>query len=120
MPQEALTKTTPKKVLDAGDGAYIGLQVLDASTMFFGKSREIMTTQGIAPAAPNSIQGFQLKTAQGVVQFWWTGELWALTDTEGSIINAEVLLQLPQSAGGGGCGCGGSCGGGKKNPPDIP
>lgn len=98
--------TNPQKILDAGpDGAWIILQVLDTSTLFFDKSREILQGDGYGAATPDSKQGFQLKQS-AVFQFYtlpWKGELWGMSDTKGAIIAWQIAAPLHK----GSCGCGG-------------
>ncbi len=89
------TVNTPKKILDAGPtGAFVGIQVLDASTLFFDVQRDILEIGGLGLAAPNNIMGFQIKAAQGLVVMWWKGEMWGRSDTNGGLINAAILFKL--------------------------
>jgi hypothetical protein len=89
------TVNTPKKILDAGPtGAFVGLQVLDASTLFFDVQRDILEIGGLGAAAPNNIMGFQIKAAAGFVTMWWKGEMWGRSDTNGGLINAAILFKL--------------------------
>jgi len=93
---------TPKKILDAGArGAFVGIQVLDASTLFFDVQRDILEIGGLGTVAPNNVMGFQIKTAQGIVFMWWKGEMWARSDTAGAIINAAILFKLTGNQGAG-------------------
>lgn len=122
MPQFAFGSTKKAlKILDAGaDGAFIALQVLDASTLFFDRTLDTLNTDGLGLAAPNSTQGFQIKTAQGIVQLWWKGELWARSDTNNGLVQADIIFQLGKKKGGGGCGGGCGCGGGEPAPGALP
>jgi len=120
MPQEVFGQdagvNTPKKILDAGPhGAFVGVQVLDASTLFFDFNREAMMRSGNGAALPNSNQGFQIKAAQGFVTFWMKGELWGLSDTANGLINAQILFKLK-----GKCGCdGGDSSESEDRPPAL-
>src|SRR5947209_7934149 len=111
MPQFSFgSNQKPLKILDAGpDGAFIALQVLDASTLFFDTSLETMNIGGQGAAAPNATEGFQLKSAQGIFISWWKGELWGRSDTNQGLIQAQILFKVKKKS----CDCGGgSCGGG--------
>lgn len=86
---------TPKKILDAGPtGAFVGIQVLDGSTLFLDVQRDILEIGGLGLAAPNNQMGFQLKAAAGLVLTWWKGEMWGRSDTAGGLINAAILFKL--------------------------
>jgi hypothetical protein len=113
------TVNTPKKILDVSqyERAYVTLQVLDASVLHYAKNRETLIDTGQGAAAPNSVQGLQIKAANGPVSFWMSGELWGSSDTPQGLIEVEVMYE-EKKHGGGGCGCGGGCGGG-KNPAEI-
>lgn len=90
---------TAKKILDAGPlGALVAVQVLDASTLYLDVQRDILMLAGLG-AAPNNVMGFQLKAADRVFQFWFKGELWGRSDTQGAIINAEILFKLKGTSG---------------------
>lgn len=94
---------TPKKILDVGPrGGFILLQVLDASTLFFDVQRDILEIDGLGAAPPNNTMGFQLKTAQGIFLTWWKGEVWGRSDTNGGLIQAQIVFKVK-----GKCGCGG-------------
>lgn len=96
------TNTDVTQILDAGpEGAFIALQVLDASTLFFGGSKETLLNQGLGLAAPNLTQGFQLKSATGIFTTWWTGVMYGRSDTAGGLIEGAVIYKRPK------CGCGG-------------
>lgn len=97
--QEANGSMQPKRLLSIPKGGLVVLQVLDAaSTIFFEKSKDILLAGGLGIAAPNLTQGFQVKQAAGIIQFWWKGELWATTDTNGALLNVEVVFELSKSA----------------------
>lgn len=104
MPQQGFGTTTDvRQILDAGpDGAWCLLQVLDASVLFFDKTKETLLADGMGAATPNSRQGFQLKAAQGIFFTWWTGIMWGRTDTVQGLINAAVVYKPKK------CGCGGA------------
>jgi hypothetical protein len=111
MPQKSFGSNNDVSIiLDAGpDGAFVALQVLDNSTLFFDKTKESLLTAGAGAAAPNLTQGFQLLKANGVFTTWWTGKMWGRSDTVQGLINAAVIFQARK----GKCGCGsGKCGGG--------
>ena len=89
------TVNTPKKILDAGaSGAFIAIQVLDASTLWFDVQRDILEISGLGAAAPNNQMGFQIKATAIPVLMWWKGELWGRSDTNGGLINAAILFKL--------------------------
>lgn len=97
MPQMQFTKdngvNTPKKILDTGNRwARVFLQVLDASKLFFDQSREVMMQAG---KVGNTQQGFQILTAQGIVQMWWRGEMWGASDTDGGLIQHGFIATAP-------------------------
>jgi hypothetical protein len=90
------------KILDAGpEGAFVVLQVLDASVLFFDKTKETLVSDGAGLAAPNTRNGFQLKSANGLFVTWWEGEMWGRSDTAQGLICAAVVFQKKK------CGCGG-------------
>lgn len=98
MPQFKFSKqngvNVSQKILSIPRGGFIGLQVLDASTLFFDKAKDILDRDGQGAAAPNTTEGFQIKTAQGLQVMWWKGDLWGKSDTDGGLINAAVLFEL--------------------------
>jgi hypothetical protein len=98
------SKNLTQKILSVPRGAFIALQVLDASTLFFDKSKEILDRDGMGAAAPNNVEGFQIKSTNNIFTTWWKGDLWGKSDTDGGLINASVLFELAGK--GGGCGCG--------------
>jgi hypothetical protein len=98
MPQEKFDQdnglNTPKKILDAGpNGAYVAIQVLDASTLYIDNMRDHLAIGGLG-AALNLVQGFQIKAAAGIVFMWWKGEMWGRSDTNGGIINQQIIFKL--------------------------
>jgi hypothetical protein len=109
------TLAKPLKILDAGKGAFISLQVLDASTLFFGQSLEEVQADGIG-IATNNRAGFQLKAQAIPVPFvtWWEGELWGRSDTVSGLIMAAVVCRLRKKS------CGGGCSGGCSGDAPLP
>lgn len=87
-------KNLSQKILSLPKGGLIALQVLDASTLFFDKAKDILDRDGMGIAAPNTVEGFQIKTANGIVSMWWKGDLWGKSDTDGGLINAAVAYEL--------------------------
>lgn len=97
------------QILDAGpDGAFVLVQVLDGSTLFFDKNKETLIADGAGALAPNNRNGFQLKATQGIFFTWWTGIMWGRSDTVQGLINAAVVFKKKK------CGCDG---GGKGDDP---
>lgn len=78
----------PQKILDtAGRVARVAIQVLDASTLFIGSTRDTMSqTSGSAALQ----QGLQIIQTDRIVQFWWKGEIWAVNTTAGGVIDIEA------------------------------
>lgn len=95
------TLAKPLKILDAGDGGFVALQVLDASTLFFGQSLEELQADGIATAGAAVRSGFQLKAQAIPVPFvtWWKGEMWGRSDTVNGLIQAAIVYRKKNAGG---------------------
>lgn len=80
---------TPKRLVTSmGDRWFrVKLQVLDASTLFFGSSRDVMQQQ----AAGGLQQGFQLIQTDRIWSDWWKGDLWIVMNVNGALVNYEVF-----------------------------
>jgi hypothetical protein len=113
MPQMNFPTTQkPLKIIDAGKGAFVLLQVLDANTLFFGRTLEEIQADGIATAGAAARSGFQLKAQAIPVPFvtWWEGEMWGRMDVANGLIMAAIVYQVKKT---GSCkgGCSGGCSG---------
>src|SRR5258707_2283133 len=96
----------PKKLVDTnGKLARVKMQVVDASIVFLGKSRDVMAQQ-----MNNLQQGLQLIQTDRIYSDWWIGEVWAVGSINGSTLNVEVDVMpgagnpdAPGGSDGGGC-----------------
>lgn len=108
------TTTDAVLILDAGpDGGFVNLEVLDASTLFFDGSKDTLLSAG-SGIATNTVQGFQLKSTNGIFGTWWTGQMFGRSDTVGGTIYAAVVYKKRK------CGCSGGARGGAINNSGAP
>lgn len=80
----------PAKVVDVGPRVgIIYIQVLDASTLFIGTNRDTMLQQ-----SGTKQQGLQQVLADRRLWYPWKGELWVVSDTNGSQFDWEVVPDI--------------------------
>lgn len=83
----------PKKIVDTGKKlARVKLQVLDGSTIFLNKNRDLLLQ-----TSNNVIQGLQIVQSDRIVSDWVVGEMWALGNIDGAAL-AVVIEYMPDSA----------------------
>lgn len=81
----------PKKVVDTGSRVCrVKFQVLDASTVFLNKNRDLLLQ-----TSNNVIQGLQLIQNDRIYSDWIVGEMWALGSVDGAAI-AVVIEYMPE------------------------
>lgn len=82
----------PKKIVDTGKKlARVKLQVLDGSTIFLNKNRDLLLQ-----TSNNVIQGLQIVQGDRIVSDWVVGELWALGNIDGAAL-AVVIEYMPDT-----------------------
>lgn len=83
----------PKKIVDSGNRLVrVKLQVIDGSTVFLNKNRDLLLQ-----TSNNVIQGLQLIQTDRQYADWVVGELWALGNIDGAAL-VVVLEYMPDGS----------------------